>query len=180
MYTGHIAVALGARGVRHDVPLWLLVLAAQGCDWVELFTHRSTSPATPDLYSHAFPFVIVAALVFTALVWIWKRSTGIALTVLALYLSHPVLDYVTGFKPFWLGGPKVGLRLVDWPLMDLVVQGTLCVLGVLLYQRSFPPTRRGRLFIALPLAALLIFQLGGDLRIGYIKKRRGGVDMQAS
>jgi hypothetical protein len=33
-----------------------------------------------------------------------------------VYLSHPVLDYVTGNKPLWLGGPSMGLGVIQRPV----------------------------------------------------------------
>jgi hypothetical protein len=39
-----------------------------------------------------------------------------AATVMMVYLSHPVLDYVTGNKPLWLGGPSMGLGVIQRPV----------------------------------------------------------------
>jgi len=163
MYTGHVAVALGARGLRRDLPLWVLVLAAQACDWVELSLRATGMRGTASLYSHAYPLVLVAALAAAALVWIWKRSLGATLTVLIVYLSHPAADYVTGFKRLWLGGPRVGLAMTNRPSVDFVVQGMLCVVGAALYWRSLPQARRHRLSAALPLVVLLSLQGLSDL-----------------
>ena len=176
MYAGHVAIALGARGVRRDLPLWVLVLAVQACDWVELATHRLTPPGAPDLYSHAFPFVMVAAMIAAGVVWVWKRSTGAAVTVLVLYLSHPFADYFTAHKPLWLGGPSVGLDLIDRPLADFIVQAALCVIGAALYRRSLPPARRRRIAAAAPLVVLLVLQALADSRLEWIRGRRRRVE----
>src|SRR4030095_6405796 len=104
MYTGHVAVALAARATRRDLPLWVLVVAAQGCDWAEaLFDIAGARTA-----SRLCRFVVLAALAAGVLVALWKRSFGAALLVATVYLSHPVADLVTGYKPLWLGGPRVG------------------------------------------------------------------------
>src|SRR5262245_18729198 len=112
MYTGHVAIALGVRGVRDDLPLWALILVSQACDWVQFPLDPVTPRPLPDLYSHAFPFVAVGAAAVAAAVWLWKRSVPAAAIAAALYLSHPFADYVTGFKPPWLGGPSLGLAFV--------------------------------------------------------------------
>src|SRR3954466_15410710 len=135
MYTGHIAIALAARGVRRDVPLWILVLATQACDWVELIVHPFTRRTVTEVYSHAYPFVVVTALALAGIVWVWKRSASAAATVLLVYLSHPFADYITGFKPMWLGGPNVGLEVIQRPAVDFLVQALVCIVGVGIYWR---------------------------------------------
>jgi hypothetical protein len=63
-----VAIALAARGVRRDVPLWVLVLATQACDWVELIAYPFTWRTGTEVYSHAYPFVVAAALAVAAAV----------------------------------------------------------------------------------------------------------------
>ena len=173
MYTGHVAVALAVRGVRRDVPLWVLVLATQACDWVELIAHPFIwRTGTEEVYSHAYPFVIAAALVVAAAVWLWKRSVSAAATVMAVYLSHPLLDYVTGNKPLWLGGPNMGLEFIRRPAADFVVQGLVCVLGCAIYWRSLPATRRRHVSAVAPLLLLLALQGMSYLRLEWNKRRR--------
>lgn len=158
MYTGHVAIALGARAARDDLPLWLLVAAAQGCDWVEVVFDAVGARAHSGLWSHAYPFVLVAACAAALLVGIWKRSVSAGLIVLAVYLSHPLADLVTGYKPLWLGGPPVGLHFIERPVADLVVQGSVCVIGWALYTRTLRRTPARRALLIVPLAALLTLQ----------------------
>ena len=173
MYTGHVAIALAARGVRRDVPLWALVLATQACDWVSLIAYPFTwRTGTEELYSHAYPFVIAAAVVVAAAVWLWKRSVGAAATVMMVYLSHPLLDYVTGNKPLWLGGPNMGLGVIQRPAADFVVQGLVCLLGCAIYWRSLPAARRRHVSAVAPLLLLLALQGMSDLRLEWNKRRR--------
>jgi hypothetical protein len=172
MYTGHVAIALAARGVRRDVPLWVLVLATQACDWVKLIAYLFTRRTDTEVFSHAYPFVIVAALAVAAAVWLWRRSVGAAATVMAVYLSHPLLDYVTGNKPLWLGGPNMGLGVIDRPAADFVVQGLVCLLGCAIYWRSLPVTRRRHVSAVAPLLLLLTLQGFSDLRLEWAKRRR--------
>ena len=172
MYTGHVAIALGARGLRRDLPLWVLVLATQACDWVEVIV-RSVPPGLPaDVYSHGYPFVVIAAVAVAVAVWIWKHSVPDALTVLTVYLSHPLADYVAGFKPLWLDGEPVGLRITARPGMDFLVQGLLCLAGFVLYRRSLPAPRRHRISALLPLIVLLTLQGLSDLARATRAQRR--------
>lgn len=172
MYTGHVAIALAVRGVRHDLRLWVLVLAAQGCDWVELVIHPFARGAPADFYSHAFPFVAVAAAIAATVVWAWKRSVAAAATVLALYLSHPFADYITSTKALWLGGGKVGLGLIGQPTADFAVQTAVCAIGFAVYWRSLPPATRRRISAALPLVVLIVLQGASDLRLEWVKLQR--------
>jgi len=172
MYTGHVALALGVRGMRDDLPLWTLILVSQACDWVEILAYPVTPRALPDLYSHAFPFVVVGGITAAAAVWLWKRSARAAAIALVLYLSHPLADFVTGVKPLWLGGPPVGLGFVQRPVADFVTQAMVCALGVAVYRRSLPPARRRQVAAAAPLVLLLVLQGMSDLRLEWVKRRR--------
>ena len=174
MYTGHIAVALAARGLRPDLPLLVLIFASQGCDWVELVARVFFRHSQAEVYAHAFPFVLLGAGGAAMLVWLRMRSVGAALTVMAVYLSHVAGDYVTGFKPLWLGGPDVGLQLFGRPLADFVFQSLLCFVGVAVYARSFSAghTRLRRLAITLPLVLLIPLQAVGDMVLYRIQGRR--------
>ena len=172
MYTGHVAIALATRGVRRDLPLWLLVVATQACDWVELIVHPFTWRTDTEVYSHAYPFVIAAALAVAAPVWWWKRSVSAAAIVMMVYLSHPLLDYVTGYKPLWLGGPSMGLGFIRRPEADFLVQGLVCLLGCAIYWRSRPATRRRHVSAVAPLLLLLALQGISDLRLESNKRRR--------
>lgn len=172
MYTGHVGIALAVRGVRDDLPLWALIAIAQACDWVEFVVYPHT-PGTPsDLYSHAFPFVVIGAVTAALAVWLWKRSARAAAIAMALYLSHPLLDFVTGLKPLWLGGPSVGLGFIYRPMADFVTQGLVCAVGVAVYCQSLPPARRRQIAAVAPLVFLLALQAASDVRLEWLKRRR--------
>jgi len=173
LYTGHVAIALAARGVRHDVPVWILVLASQGCDWVEIVVHRVTPRSMPDVYSHALPFVLVPAILLAAAVWAWRRSLGAAMTGLGVYLSHPIADLVTGVKPLWLGGPNFGLGFIHDPLADLATQSVLCVACAMIYSRSLSRSRHRLVAAGAPLVFLLSLQGVADgMRLGFRLRRQ--------
>ena len=163
MYTGHVAIALGVRGIRRDVPLWVLVLAAQAPDWVEVMCGGLGTRERTQLWSHAFPFVLIGAMAAAGIVRSWTPSSSAALVTFAVYLSHPLADLITGHKPLWLGGSPIGLQLIDRPVPDFIVQSAVCVLGWVIYRRSLPPRVRGRLVAAAPLVTLLALQGVSDL-----------------
>ena len=172
MYTGHVAIALAVRGVRDDLPLWSLIAISQACDWVEFVAYSRTPDVPRELYSHAFPFVVIGAGAAALAVWLWKRSARAGAIAMALYLSHPLMDYVTGFKPLWLGGPPVGLGFIYRPMADFVTQGLVCAVGVAIYCQSLPRARRRQIAAVAPLALLLALQAASDVRLEWLKRRR--------
>ena len=169
MYTGHVAIALAARGTHRDLPLWVLVASAQACDWVEILFDSSAGRVRSELWSHAYPFVLIAAGVAAVLVGIWKRSPRAALLVLAVYLSHPFADLVTGYKPLWAGGPPLGLRFIDRAVADFVVQSFFCIVGWAIYSRSLRLGAARRMLIVAPLVALIMLQSVSDLVV-YVRR----------
>jgi len=172
MYTGHVGIALAVRGVRDDLPLWALIAIAQACDWVEFVVYPRTPDTPSDLYSHAFPFVVIGAAAAALAVWLWKRSARAAAIAMALYLSHPLMDFVTGLKPLWLGGPSVGLGFIYRPMADFVTQGLVCAVGVAVYCQSLPRARRRQIAALAPLVLLLVLQVASDVRLEWLKRRR--------
>jgi hypothetical protein len=139
---------------------------------VEILAYPVAPHAIPDLYSHAFPFVLVGGVAAAAAVWLWKRSTRATALALAIYLSHPVLDLVTGIKPLWVGGPPVGLGFIQRPAADFVTQAAVCALGFAVYRRSLPRAVRRQVAIAAPLVLLLVLQGMSDLRLEWVRRRR--------
>jgi hypothetical protein len=73
------------------------------------------------------------------------------------------LDWITGYKPTWPGGPMIGLRLYDHPIADFIAEGIVIVIGALLYARTLPPRKRPWIDVTVMLGALLLVQLGVDI-----------------
>jgi hypothetical protein len=148
MYTGHVGIALAAMGVRHRVPLWALIFAAQGCDWVDAFwwiaghddpgsTRRLAFDGwTAQMASHSVPAVLVITIVCYLLYYATMRDGRGAALLGAVALSHVPVDYVTSVKPTWPGGPRIGLGLYAYPAVDFVIELLIVVAGWLLYRRS--------------------------------------------
>lgn len=178
MYAGHVGAALGARALRRTVPIWLLVVAAQLPDWMDAGACTLGLPRGPGaLYTHGFGAVGIAAATMALLFATWTRDARGALVLALLVLSHWPLDFVTGLKPTWSGGPVVGLDLYSRPGADVLVEGAVIVAGWLVYRRTLPREARagsaGRAvagiaaaLLALQVAAgvALALQLGGRIK----------------
>jgi membrane-bound metal-dependent hydrolase YbcI (DUF457 family) len=113
--------------------------------------------------SHSIPAVFVLALAGFILYALKTRDYSAALIVAGLILSHMVLDWITGYKPTWPGGPMIGLRLYGHPVADFIVEGLVIVAGAVLYGRTLPPRRRPWIDVGIMLGALLVLQLGIDI-----------------
>ena len=163
MYTGHLGLALGAKGLKGDAPLWMLVFAAQACDWVQAVACVVAPAGESAMWSHSVPAVLVLALALTLAAYARTRGVGVALLIGAVTLSHALADYVTGWKPTWPGGPMIGLDLYDVPAADLVLEAAVVAVGWILYRRTLAPeARRSRRAWAL-LGLLVGIQLLGVL-----------------
>lgn len=168
MYIGHLGVALAGKGIRRDAPLWLLVVATQGCDWIQALACVAAPEGTSAMWSHSVPAVATLAAALALGSYLITGDRGVAALAGAVAISHALADYVTGVKPTWPGGPMIGLDLYSFPLGDLAVETTVLILGWLLYRRSLPPeSRASRLAWAL-LVLLGATQILGVLKVGLL------------
>ncbi len=166
MLTGHVAVAIGAHGIRSTVPLWLLIIASQLPDWADAaLCIGGIRSSTPGLYSHALLPVAILATVAAAAYFLWRRDAAGGLMIAAVVVTHLLGDYVTGLKPTWEGGPVMGLNLYARPAVDFVFEAAVLTAGWLLYQRSFPAGRRYSRDVAMVFIALLVIQAAADIAI---------------
>ncbi|MDQ2890126.1 MAG: hypothetical protein M3R65_06165 [Gemmatimonadota bacterium] len=143
MYAGHIGVGLGAYSFRKTIPLWLLLVAAQIPDWLDAGYCITDADRGPyGLYTHGFAAIAIEMLVFGVLAYATTSDLKAALIVALVVASHWGLDYFTGFKPTWSGGPVVGLDLYAHPIIDVVVESATILAGWLLYRRALPTSTR--------------------------------------
>jgi len=163
VYTGHLGLALGAKGLKADAPLWMLVFAAQACDWAQAVACVAAPIGASAMWSHSVPAVLVLALALTVAAYARTRGAGLALVIGAVTVSHPLADYLTGWKPTWPGGPMIGLRLYGHPIADFVTEGMVILIGALLYARTLPTRRRPSVDVSIMLGALLVLQLTIDV-----------------
>jgi membrane-bound metal-dependent hydrolase YbcI (DUF457 family) len=163
MYIGHVGAALAAKRAHTSVGLFGLLVATYTPDWVDSALCLAGLYDPERLISHTIPAVVLFALVGFALYGLKTRDWTAALVVAGVILSHMVLDWLTGYKPIWPGGPMIGLSLYDRPVWDFIAEGAVIVIGVVLYARTLPPRRQPWIDISIMLGALLTLQLGIDI-----------------
>ncbi|SRR6266566_3066184 len=163
MYIGHVGAALAAKRVRRNTGLLVLLVATYTPDWVDGGLCLTGAYNPHGILSHSIPAVLLFALVgFVTYAAVTDDWTGPSV-VAAVILSHMFLDWITGYKPTWPGGPMIGLRLYDHPIADFVVEGVVILIGALLYGRTLPPRRRPWVDVSIMLGALLGLQLTIDV-----------------
>ncbi len=123
MVTGHVAVAYAARARWHRAELFALVVATLVPDLADFVLPQGDYCRTScELYTHAFPAVLVLAAAMAAISWgIWHRRITSTLAG-ALVIVHVLCDLITGDKKFWIGGPTIGLELYAHEAADFVLE----------------------------------------------------------
>ena len=169
MYVGHLGVALAGKGWRREAPLWLLVLATQGCDWVQVVACMA-APGSSPMWSHSIAAVLALATVLLLGSYGVTQNRQVALLTAAVVVSHVLLDYVTGVKPTWPGGPMIGLNLYDHPIADFALETAVVCAGWLVYRRSLPLEVRGTRLAWLFVLALVGIQLLGAFDLAFLPR----------
>jgi hypothetical protein len=163
MYIGHVGAALGAKRVRRSISLLVLLIATYTPDWVDTGLCLAGAFNPQGMLSHSIPAIALFSALGFAAYAIATRDWRAALVVAGVILSHMFLDWITGYKPTWPGGPMIGLRLYDHPVLDFIAEAVVIVIGALLYARTLPPRKRPWLDVSVMLGALLLLQLGVDV-----------------
>ena len=163
MYIGHVGAALAGKRARTSIGLLALLVATYTPDWVDTGLCLAGAYSQKEMLSHSIPAVLLFALIgFVAYAAATRDWTG-AMVIAAVVLSHIFLDWITGYKPTWPGGPMIGLKLYDHPVADFVAEGIVIFAGALLYGRTLPPRRRPWADVSVMLGALLALQLTIDI-----------------
>ena len=158
MYAGHAAVALAIKTRAPRVPMWVLVAAAFGPDWVELFLGLLKGRSTGEVYSHFIPGVLLGACVAALCYEIAFRRRGGRWVAIAWLLHWPA-DFLTAHKPLIDPGARViGLDLYNLPIADFAIESVLVVACAWLYARRYAPEHRQRRWVALAAVALVLIQ----------------------
>ncbi len=163
MYIGHIGAALAAKRVRTSIGLLVLLIATYSPDWVDSGLCLTGKYNPNGMLSHSIPAIALFASIGSAAYAIVTRDRKAAIVVAAVIVSHMLLDWITGYKPTWPGGPMIGLQLYDYPVADFIAEGMVIAIGAVLYARTLPPRRRPWIEISIMLGVLLALQLGVDL-----------------
>ena len=163
MYIGHVGAALAAKRVRASVGLLPLLIATYAPDWVDTGMCVVGAYDPRSMLSHSVPAVLFLALGgFTWYALVTRDWAG-ALIIAAVIISHMFLDWITGYKPTWPGGPVIGFGLYDHPIADFLAEGATIFAGVMIYRRTLPHRLRPWRDAAIMIGALLILQLGIDV-----------------
>jgi len=157
VYIGHIGAALAAKRVRVSIGLLPLLVATYAPDLID--TGMCVARRYNPMLSHSVPAVLALALAGSIWYALVTRDRIGGVIVGAVVVSHMFLDWVTGVKPTWPGGPTIGLHLYDHPMADFAAEGAVIAIGALLYARTLPARQRPWADVAIMLGALLVLQL---------------------
>lgn len=154
MFVGHLAVGLAAKRVAPSVNLGWFIAAVSALDLVwpvfviagieRVRIAPGTTAFTPLVFesypwSHSLVMAVVWGLVLAAIARFARvPSTALPLLV-ALVVSHWVLDFVTHAPdmPLWPGdSPKLGLTLWNSIPGTIAVEGAMWIAAIVLYVRT--------------------------------------------
>jgi hypothetical protein len=150
MFIGHFGVGLAAKRLAPRASLGSLFFAAQFLDllWPILLLlgleHVRIVPGITqmspfDFYDYPISHSLVTAGGWSVLVGVGyyalRRSTRAACTMGVLVLSHWVLDFLVHRPdlPLWPGGPKVGLGLWNFWVLETSLEVLIFVIGCWIY-----------------------------------------------
>lgn len=162
MLIGHVGAALAGKRARRTIGLLVLLIATYIPDWADVSLCLAGVSNPMGMLTHSIPavflFMLVAFVAYAAATRDWTGSVVIALVI----LSHMLLDWITGSKPTWPGGPMIGLELYDHPIADFLVEAIVIGIGAILYGRTLP-RRRPWVDVSIMAGALLSLQLTVDI-----------------
>lgn len=151
MFIGHFAAGMAAKKIQPTLSLGILFLAAQFLDllWPTLLLlgieHVVISPGISKMtpldfvdypISHSLVVVLIWSLLFGIGFFLFTKNRIGALVSGGLVLSHWVLDLLVHIPdlPLYPGpSPKFGLGLWNSPFLTVLLEGTLFIIGLILY-----------------------------------------------
>lgn len=147
MFVGHYAAAMAAKAIEPKAPMWTLVAAAQLVDigWsafiIAGIERASVNPSLPGSalvlehmpWTHSLPMALAWAIGAAILVKLLLRLPIWASAVVGLtVLSHWGADWLV-HRPdleLWIGGPRVGLGLWNYPVPEQALEiGLIALCG---------------------------------------------------
>ena len=163
MYIGHVGAALAGKRMRVGVGLLVLLVATYTPDWIDTGLCLTGWYDPREMLSHSIPAIaLFAAVGFVSYALVTRDRAG-GVVVALVILSHMFLDWITGTKPTWPGGPMIGLELYSHPIADFIAEGVVIVFGASIYARTLPQRNPPWLGMTIMLGALLALQLTIDI-----------------
>ena len=150
MFIGHFGVGLGAKKFAPRTSLGSLFLAAQFLDlvWPILLLvgleHVRIAPGMTrmspfDFYDYPITHSLVTSAIWSAVVgagYFALRRNGRAAWIMGItVVSHWFLDFLVHRPdlPLWPGGPKVGLGLWNYWVLEMFLEVAIFAAGAWLY-----------------------------------------------
>ncbi len=154
MFIGHFGVGLGAKKVAPKISLGTLFLAAQFLDllwplflllgWEHVKIQPGNTVMTPlDFtyypFSHSLFMACVWGIVFAVIYFLIRRNKKEAIILGLCVLSHWILDLLV-HRPDLPLYPEsnhfAGLGLWNYPAAEVIFEGSIFVIGLILYLRT--------------------------------------------
>lgn len=160
MFIGHFAVGLASKRISKLPSLAVMFIAVQFMDliWpilvllgIESFRiEEGVTKLTPlDFtyypYSHSLMMSMIWGLLFGAVYFIITKNRKASILLAGLVFSHWILDFLTHrpdlpLTPF--GDFKVGLGMWNYPIIEIIFEAGLFLLGVYLYYTGVRPKKK--------------------------------------
>jgi membrane-bound metal-dependent hydrolase YbcI (DUF457 family) len=166
MFIGHFAIGLGVKKIEPAISLGTAFLAVQFLDllWpvlvlsgIEKVNIDPGNTAFTPLsfihypYSHSMVASLFWSVIFALTYYILKKNVKAAVTVGVLVFSHWILDFLTHTTDLLIspwGENKVGLGLWNSVPATIIVEGSLFIVGSLIYFRNTKPiNRKGKILL---------------------------------
>lgn len=182
MFIGHFGVGLLAKKTIPKTSLGTLFLAVQFLDllWPILLLlnieqavikpgtgHAQPIEFTHYPISHSLAMVLVWAILFGFVYWLFKKNVKAAVVLGLCVVSHWVLDLVVHLPdlPLYPGNnsPVFGLKLWNSFWGTLLIEGSIFISGLILYMRATVAKNKQGIFGLWILIGLLIISHTANL-----------------
>lgn len=160
MFIGHYSLAFGSKRNDELPSLALMFVAVQfldllwpilvllGIETVEVDVGNTALTPLNFIhypYSHSLLMSVVWAILFAAIYFAIVKNKRNALLLGVLVFSHWILDFLTHrpdlpISPFSV--MKVGLGLWNMPIVEIILEFGMFIVGVYMYHKAMRPKRK--------------------------------------
>jgi hypothetical protein len=120
MFVGHVAIALGAQATGKRLRLYVYVVAAFLPDLLRAGLDPVMRNA--ETWTHSAASIATQALILVLITYLITRDWRCAWALGAACALHFPADFITGCKYLWPYGPRMGLLLYRWPVIDVALE----------------------------------------------------------